>query len=107
VRESDAILALDWIDLAGTLKQVYGDRPIGAKVVTASCDVHVHRGFSMDYFGLAPVDVNLLAEPDVAVPLLLEACKPRAHGAPSAKAPDAGRRADDALSLRALPPPLN
>src|SRR5207237_563662 len=25
VREADVILALDWIDLAGTLKQVYGD----------------------------------------------------------------------------------
>ena len=107
VRESDVILALDWIDLAGTLKQVYGDRPIGAKVVAASCDVHVHRGFSMDYFGLAPVDVNLLAEPDVAVPLLLEACKPRAHAAPAAKAPDATRRPFDVLSLRAVAAALN
>src|SRR5881409_1440097 len=62
-READVILALDWIDLAGTLKQVYGDRPIGAQVIAASCDVLVHRGFSMDYFGLPPVDVNLLAEP--------------------------------------------
>src|SRR5215510_5057019 len=37
VRESDVIMALDWIDLAGTLKQVYGDRPISARVVAASC----------------------------------------------------------------------
>jgi thiamine pyrophosphate-dependent acetolactate synthase large subunit-like protein len=102
VREADVILALDWIDLAGTLKQVYGERPIGARVIAASCDVHVHRGFSMDYFGLPPVDVNLLAEPDVAVPLLLEACKPRAHAAPSVSAPAAGRRADEVLSLRAV-----
>jgi thiamine pyrophosphate-dependent acetolactate synthase large subunit-like protein len=102
VREADVILALDWIDLAGTLKQVYGERPIGARVIAASCDVHVHRGFSMDYFGLPPVDVNLLAEPDVVVPLLLEACKPRAQAAPSVSAPVAGRRADDVLSLRAV-----
>jgi len=107
VRESDVILALDWIDLAGTLKQVYGDRPIGAKVVAASCDVHVHRGFSMDYFGLPPVDVNLLAEPDVAVPLLLEACKPRAHAAAPASTPDGARRTFDVLSLRAVAAALN
>ena len=107
VRESDVILALDWIDLAGTLKQVYGDRPIGAKVVAASCDVHVHRGFSMDYFGLPPVDVNLLAEPDVAVPLLLEACKQRAHAAAPARTPDGARRTFDVLSLRAVAAALN
>src|SRR5262249_15272477 len=33
VRESDVILALDWIDLAGTLKQVYGDRRQGRRGV--------------------------------------------------------------------------
>src|SRR6266852_3117883 len=107
VREADVILALDWIDLAGTLKQVYGERPIGAKVVAASCDVYVHRGFSMDYFGLPPVDVNLLAEPDVAVPLLLEACKPRPDALVPASAPDASRRAHDVLSLRAVAAALN
>ena len=58
------ILALDWVDLAGTLKQAYGDRPVGGEDrlrVRATC--YLHRGFSMDYFGLPPVDVNLLAEP--------------------------------------------
>ena len=86
VREADVILALDWVDLAGTLKQVYADRPITAKIVSASCDVHVHRGFSMDYFGLPPVDVNLVVEPDVAVPALLEACRPRSHSSMAAPA---------------------
>jgi thiamine pyrophosphate-dependent acetolactate synthase large subunit-like protein len=107
VREADVILALDWIDLAGTLKQVFGERPISAKIVSASCDVHVHRGFSMDYFGLPPVDVNLLSEPDIAVPLLLEACTPRAHAAGSASVPEASRRVHDVLSLRAVAAALN
>jgi thiamine pyrophosphate-dependent acetolactate synthase large subunit-like protein len=107
VREADVILALDWIDLAGTLKQVYGDRPIGARIVAASCDVHVHRGFSMDYFGLPPVDVNLLAEPDVVVPLLLEACKARPVAAAPASAPEPSRRVYDVLSLRAVAAALN
>src|SRR5439155_1226939 len=106
-READVILALDWIDLTGTLKQVYGDRPIGARIVAASCDVHVHRGFSMDYFGLPPVDVNLLAEPDVVVPLLLEACKARPIAAAPASAPEPSRRVYDVLSRRAVASALN
>src|SRR5439155_1467693 len=73
----------------------------------ASCDVLVHRGFSMDYFGLPPVDVNLLAEPDVAAPLLLEACKPRTHAAAPATAPDGARLSYDVLSLRAVAAALN
>jgi thiamine pyrophosphate-dependent acetolactate synthase large subunit-like protein len=107
VREADVILSLDWVDLAGTLKQVYADRPIAAKIVSASCDVHVHRGFSMDYFGLPPVDVNLLVEPDVAVPLLLEACRPRSHPQGSGPAPEPAHGAHDVLSLRAVAAALN
>jgi len=108
VREADVLLALDWIDLAGTLNQAYGNAPVTAKIVSASCDVHVHRGFSMDYFGLPPVDVNLLADPDVVVPLLLEACRARPQ-APAGGAPPAeDRRGNhEVLSLRAVADALN
>ncbi len=106
-READVILALDWVDLAGTLKQIYADRPITAKIVSASCDVHLHRGFSMDYFGLPPVDVHLLVEPDVAVPLLLEACRARGQAPASGRASEPGRGASDVLSLRAVAAALN
>ena len=106
-READVILALDWVDLAGTLKQIYADRPITAKIVSASCDVHLHRGFSMDYFGLPPVDVHLLVEPDVAVPLLLEACRARGQAPASVRASEPGRGASDVLSLRAVAAALN
>jgi acetolactate synthase I/II/III large subunit len=77
IREADVILALDWTDLAGTLKVAYGAEPARAKVLNVSCDMHIHRGWSMDYQGLPPTDVLLLTEPDVAVPLLLDACAPR------------------------------
>jgi thiamine pyrophosphate-dependent acetolactate synthase large subunit-like protein len=107
VREADVLLALDWVDLAGTLKQVFADRPITAKIVSASCDVHVHRGFNMDYFGLPPVDVNLVVEPDVAVPLLVEACRPRGHQPVSAPLPEPAHAAHDVLSLRAVAAALN
>jgi thiamine pyrophosphate-dependent acetolactate synthase large subunit-like protein len=84
IREADVVLALDWTDLAGTLKAACGADAIRAKVINVSCDMHVHRGWSMDYQGLPPVDVLLLTEPDVAVPLLLEACSARrSPGAPS------------------------
>jgi len=107
VREADVILALDWVDLAGTLQQAAGDGPVNARIVSASCDVHIHRGFSMDYFGMPPVDVNLLVEPDVAVPLLLEACRARERApAPVVSAPRAAR-AGDALTLRAVGDALN
>jgi thiamine pyrophosphate-dependent acetolactate synthase large subunit-like protein len=101
--EADVILALDWIDLAGTFKQALADRPPSAKVISASCDVLLHRGFSMDYFGLPPVDVNLLAEPDAVVPLLLEACRPRHAAPPAPAAPDMPpMRTGDVMSLRSL-----
>ena len=91
LREADVILSLDWLDLGGTLKSAYGANEIAAKVIQVSVDLHSHRGWSMDYFGLPPVDCHLLAEPDVAVPLLLDAvtrAKP-ASAPPKANAPAA------------------
>ena len=71
VRGSDVILSLDWIDLAGLLKQAWKSEPVNAKVIQASVDVQVHNGFSMDHLGLPTVDLNLLADPDVAATALL------------------------------------
>jgi thiamine pyrophosphate-dependent acetolactate synthase large subunit-like protein len=107
LREADVVLALDWIDLAGTLKQAYGDRPVGATIVSASCDVHLHRGSSMEYFALPPIDVALLAEPDVVVPALLAACRER-PAAPPPIPPAAGTaRAHDVMSLGVLADAFN
>jgi thiamine pyrophosphate-dependent acetolactate synthase large subunit-like protein len=101
LREADVILALDWTDVAGTMKQAWGADVPGAKVVNVSPDAHSHRGWSHDYQQLAPADAYLMCEPDVAVPLLLEAA--RAH-AKSSAAPAAEERlpAADAVSIRAL-----
>jgi thiamine pyrophosphate-dependent acetolactate synthase large subunit-like protein len=107
LREADVVLALDWIDLAGTLKLASGDQPITAKIISASCDVHLHRGFGMEYFGLPPVDVNLLAEPDVVVLQLAEACRPRRGSAAPAAPPEPAARAHDVMSLRALADAFN
>jgi thiamine pyrophosphate-dependent acetolactate synthase large subunit-like protein len=77
LRAADVVLSLDWLDLAGTLKAAYGADPVAARVIQISVDLHSHRGWSMDYQGLAPADCSVLAEPDAAVPLLLDAVKGR------------------------------
>ena len=70
---ADVILALDWLDVAGALKQAYGDKPVTAKIINVSCDTHLHRGWSMDYQALPPVDVYMHCESEAAVPLLTAA----------------------------------
>ena len=68
------ILSLDSISIAGTLKTACGGRsPSGEGNPDLSVDQYVHNGWSMDYQGLPPADVYLLAEPDSAVPPLLAA----------------------------------
>ena len=74
IRAADAILSLDWVDIAGTFKQLGGN--IAAKVVQVSVDHRLHNGWSMDYQGLPPVDVLIACEPDAAVPALLAALGP-------------------------------
>jgi len=85
LRDADVILSLDWLDLAGTLKSAYGTGDATAKVIQVSVDLHSHRGWSMDYFGLPPVDCHLLAEPDIVVPLLLDALSRRTPASSPAK----------------------
>ncbi len=104
VREADVVLSLDYLDLAGTLKQAYGtngDKPIRAKVIQVSCDAHSHRGGGADHFGLPPMDVYMMCETDAAVPLLLDAVKARATPAKIPAAP-ALPVPPDAVSLRGV-----
>src|SRR5687768_10928879 len=78
IAAADVILSLDWLDLAGTFKQTFGDGPVAAKVIHVSCDAYSHRGWSMDHQGLPPMDLYLMCETDAAVPLLLDAVAARA-----------------------------
>src|SRR4051794_29798067 len=72
IRSADAILALDWIDLGGTLHAAYGDDPVAARVIACTGDHVLHNGWSKDHFALAPVDVPIAAHPDRLVAALLE-----------------------------------
>jgi thiamine pyrophosphate-dependent acetolactate synthase large subunit-like protein len=105
LRQSDVVLALDWVDTAGTLKAAWGDAPIGATVIRVSVDQHIHRGWSMDYQGLPPADVYLMCEPDVAVPLLLDQVKSKPAAVSPKQEFPAGR--DDVVSIRTLAKAFN
>src|SRR5262249_6198171 len=85
VREADLILSLDWVDLAGTLRSVFGAEPPPPRIIQVTLDHLVHNGWSMDYQGLPPVDLLLAAEPETAVPALLAALG--AHSEPRVSAP--------------------
>lgn len=72
---ADVVLALDWIDLAGTMKQApaAGDR----RIVSVTLDPQLHNGWSKDHQGYLPVDVTLPTLPDTAVDQLLDVLGPR------------------------------
>ena len=82
LRSADVVLSLDWLDLAGTLKQAWEDEPVGCQVIQVSVDHYSHNGWSMDHQGLPPVDVFLASEPEPAVELLLRQVTQRETPAP-------------------------
>ncbi len=73
LRRADAILSLDWIDLAGTLKAAFGKQEPAARIISVSGDQLIHNGWSMDHQGLAPADITILCAADTAVDHLLDA----------------------------------
>ena len=77
IRDADAILSLDWIDLGGTLRQACGGESPRGKVIHCSVDQYVHNGWNMDYQALPPTDLSILAPPDGFVTALLAALGPR------------------------------
>jgi thiamine pyrophosphate-dependent acetolactate synthase large subunit-like protein len=92
LKGADVILSLDWVDLGGTIKAVFGAAGPPAKVVHASLDHRLHGGWSMDYQALPPVDMLLAAGPDAVVGALLDALQARpskAKGEPRPFAIDA------------------
>jgi thiamine pyrophosphate-dependent acetolactate synthase large subunit-like protein len=103
LREADVVLSLDWLDLSGTLKQAWGDTPVGSKIIQVSVDHYSHNGWSMDHQGLPPVDLFLLSEPEPAVTLLNLHVVPRSTPAPAKRAlPPAAAAAPGAMTVTTL-----
>ena len=76
VRDADAILSLDWIDLGGTLRQACNGENPHAKVIQCSLEPYIHNGWNADYQALPPTDLSILAAPDSLVASLQEALEP-------------------------------
>lgn len=71
MRDADVVLSLDWWDQATLFRQAWGEADVPAKVIRCSIDTFIHRGWTRDHMGLTAVDLDILAEPDRVVPLLL------------------------------------
>jgi thiamine pyrophosphate-dependent acetolactate synthase large subunit-like protein len=86
----DAVLSLDWVDLAGALRH-WGPSP-SVRVIQVSLDHRIHNGWSMDHQALPAVDLFLSADPDLVVPELVKEIgkSGKPHAVPSARpaAPD-------------------
>lgn len=76
LKDSDAVLSLDWLDLAGTLNQAFPPGSASPPVISASNDFNNHRGWNMDYQALPAVEVNLPTVPETATARLVEALTP-------------------------------
>jgi thiamine pyrophosphate-dependent acetolactate synthase large subunit-like protein len=73
IRDADVILSLDWVDMVNLFSRVWPDGSVPATVIHCSLDRVVHNGWSRDHQAIPAVDVDCLAEPDVAVPALIKA----------------------------------
>jgi len=82
LREADAVLSLEWVDLDGAFKSAKLGKDVTAKVIACGVDIHAHNGWSMDYFGLAPSDLTVHADPDRFVAQLLPVIEARLDGKP-------------------------
>ena len=73
IRAADVVLSLDWVDLAGTLRQAFGSDEVASRVIHVSNDQALHNAVSMDHQGLPPSDLYLFCEPHTAVGDLVRA----------------------------------
>jgi thiamine pyrophosphate-dependent acetolactate synthase large subunit-like protein len=71
--EADVILALDWVDLGGALRQAKAVGKVAARIVAATLDQGLHTGANMEYQALPPVDVSMASTGDAVVEDLLAA----------------------------------
>ena len=104
--EADLVVSLDWLDLAGALKQAFGNATCQAPVIHASLDQQLHRGWGAEYFGLAPADVYVMCDADTFVCALIQhihapSAPPRTPASTPLCAPA------DQLSIKAIAESLN
>lgn len=104
VKDADAIAAFDWLDLAGSFKSAGVKHDTDCKIVNCSLDQYVHNGWSADYFGLAPSDLTVYADPDRFVAQLVEILENKLDGKARWSAPKAGAQAVAARAPAGIAP---
>ena len=78
VAGADVIVGLDWPELNGTLLQVSRDtESVCNSIINVSLDSTLHNGWSMDYFGLPPVDIAVQSNCDTFIEQLLPVLEER------------------------------
>lgn len=99
--DADVIISLDWVDLAGAFKQAFRGAAPRARVIHASLDQQLHRGWNMDYFGLPAADIHLNCDADVFVAALCEELRITGAGRQTLQ-PRARTTPADRVSIKAI-----
>ncbi|VTU34377.1 Sulfoacetaldehyde acetyltransferase [Variovorax sp. PBS-H4] len=87
VASADTLVGLDWPELNGTLLQVSRDTgSVCDSIINVTMDSTLHNGWSMDYFGLPPVDLAIMSTADTFIGQLLPIIEARTGGQPRWKA---------------------
>jgi thiamine pyrophosphate-dependent acetolactate synthase large subunit-like protein len=81
IAAADVILALDWVDLAGTLKTACGTVSPATKVINVTLDHQLHNGWSMDHQALPPADLFIAASADTVVAAMVAQLPPASGSA--------------------------
>jgi thiamine pyrophosphate-dependent acetolactate synthase large subunit-like protein len=106
LREADAILSLDYLDLAGVLK--LAGVPPTVTLVSASLDRYAHNASSRDHQAVCNVDLDLAVDPDRFVAQALAVLgEPRSapaarNGAPAAPPAPAPERDGEPIDVAAI-----
>ena len=104
IRNADVILDLNWIDLAGTFKLVFGSEHVSAKVIHVSMDSLIHNGWSSDHMGMPMGDITMLAQTEAVVSQLLETLENKLNGKKIWNGSNKGRTADVDIKFADLDP---
>jgi thiamine pyrophosphate-dependent acetolactate synthase large subunit-like protein len=97
--EADVILALDWMDLGGALRQAKNEGTVTAKIVACSLDQNLHTGANMEYQELPPTDAFAATTGDAMVAELNAALGEGRKDPWKAKLPAKPVHADGALTM--------
>ena len=80
LKQADVILSLDWIDLAGALRQGFRGQEMRARIVNVTLDGYRTNGWSMDHQQLPVADHAISSTPEQAVKHLLDVLGERRGG---------------------------